>query len=326
MALREPVELPERTVTSSASVGISVFPDDGQTAEELLRNADAALYRAKELGRNAYLFYSPELTARAARRLSLEHNLRRALAHDEFVLHYQPQFDARSGSFTGMEALLRWQSPTLGLVLPEHFIRVAEESQLIEAIGDWVINQACRQARSWLDAGLRPLRIAINVSGRQIPDDRLITHIRAALCEFRLYPEQIQFEIELTETVLVAIEPSRAVLSALRDLGLTIAIDDFGTGYSSLSMLQHLPIDRIKICQDFVRGIPADNDSQTIVEAILALGLALNKNIIAEGVETEVQLAFLRDHGCNEIQGHLFGKAMQADQVARYLRHPAIPP
>ncbi|MBL6749330.1 MAG: EAL domain-containing protein, partial [Nevskia sp.] len=267
-AVRQPITVDGRSLTSSASVGISIYPDDGKTAEALTRNADAALYRAKDRGRNSCQFYSPELTAKATARLAMEHDLRRALARDELVLHYQPQYDVVSGRLSGLEALLRWNDPELGLVMPDRFIPIAEESQLIEALGDRVIDEACRQARAWLDAGLRPVRTAINVSGRQILHDHLAEKVEAALAANRITASEAQLEIEVTETVLLSIKPSRQVLERLRALGVKIVVDDFGTGYSSLNTLRHLPVDAIKIAQVFMSGVPNDPDSNAIVSAV----------------------------------------------------------
>ncbi len=318
-AVRRPIALDGREIATSASIGISLFPDDARSAADLARAAAAAMFRAKERGRNTFEFYTAELTARAMDSLALENGLRRALAHSEFLLYYQPQIELVSGRLVGLEALLRWRHPEQGLVAPERFIAVAEESGLIEAIGDWVIRQACAQARAWLDQGLRPGRIAINVSGRQMLYDRVFDTARAALRDNALPAEGGDIELEMTETVLQSVEHSVEVLERLRELGVQVAIDDFGTGYSSLSHLKHLPVDALKIDQLFLRNIPEDADNRAITAAIVSMGHSLGLRVIAEGVESEGQLAFLRMQGCDEVQGNLFGAAVPAEVIARRL-------
>jgi len=317
--IAQPVSLDGKEVVISASIGIAVYPDDADSAEGLTKSADAAMYRAKERGRNRYEFYTPEITALALERLSLENGLRRALSHEELELYYQPQMEVATGRITGVEALLRWRHPVEGLILPERFIRVAEESGLITVIGDWVIRQALKQRRRWLDQGLPPLRIAINVSVGQIVHDHLPETMQAALRESGIQPGDARIELEITESVMQTMEQSAGVLRRLRALGIRIAIDDFGTGYSSLSLLKHLPIDTLKIDRLFVRNVPDDTDSRAIAAAMISMAHTLGLHVVAEGVETEGQFAFLRERGCDEAQGHLLGAAAPAEVITRML-------
>ena len=323
----EPMLLEDRMVATSASVGIAIFPDDATTPVDLTRAADAALYRAKADGRHTFGFYTEELTRISAERLAIETRLRQAIDASELRLHYQPQFDMASGRLLGFEALVRWQHPDEGLLMPSRFIAVAEQSSLIEAIGDWVIREACRQARQWLDSGLQPRRIAFNLSGRQFLYDHVAETIGQAMrvscldgvdCEVRL-------EVEVTETVLHAGTGTRSAdtLQALRQMGVRVAIDDFGTGYSSLAVLKHLPIDALKIDQLFVRGLPDDADSVAICRAIVSMAHSLGLHVIAEGVETTAQRDCLQGFGCDEQQGWLTGRAMPPEDVAALLREAA---
>ncbi|MBT9502326.1 MAG: EAL domain-containing protein [Burkholderiaceae bacterium] len=322
--ITRPLTLAGRDIVISASVGIALFPDDADTVDNLTKAADAAMYRAKERGRNTYAFYTSEITDSVHERMAIESGLRQALARDELLLLYQPQFDAATRRLVGAEALLRWRHPERGLLLPDRFIAVAEESDLISAIGAWVIRQACAQARAWLDAGLAPLRIAVNVSARQVLHDHLVETVAEALRVNRLHAGNAEIEVEITESILQAAERSGAVLQCLRALGLRVAIDDFGTGYSSLSLLKHLPIDTLKIDRLFVRNIPDDADAKAITGAVISMAHTLGLRVVAEGVETEAQLAFLHGEGCDEVQGYLLGKPMPPEQLARLL--PASAP
>jgi len=323
--ISRPISLSGRDVVITPSVGIALYPADADTMDDLTRAADSAMYRAKEHGRSTYEFYTRDITERVMERLSLEVDLRHALAHGELLLHYQPQFEPASRRLVGVEALLRWQHPQQGLIEPERFIPVAEQSGLIHAIGTWVIQQACAQARAWLDQGLAPVRMAINVSGWQILHDGLVGTVRDAMRAHGLHSDTTLIELEITETVLQTVEPSAAVLQQLRALGVRIAIDDFGTGYSSLSMLKQLPIDTLKIDRLFVRNIPEDADSRAIVSAVIAMAHTLGLRVVAEGVETQAQLAFLRDEGCDEVQGYLLGRPVPAASVARLLAGDGAP-
>lgn len=293
------------------SIGISLYPRDGRTVDALLKSADSAMYKAKALGRNNFQFYTPELNQRAAERFELENNLRRALERDEFVLQYQPRVDMASGAIVGVEALIRWRSPTEGLILPGRFIPIAEETGLILAIGEWVLRTACAQGVRWQQQGMRPVVISVNISPRQFQQERMVARIAAILEETGLAPQWL--ELELTETLIMQdAERFAAMLNDLKALGIGIAVDDFGTGYSSLSYLKRFPVDQLKIDQSFVRDLATDPDDATLVRAIISLGHALNLRVVAEGVETKQQLDFLRANGCDEIQGY-------------YLAHPTNP-
>ena len=325
-ALAEPVVLEGREVAPSVSIGIALYPDDAQTVADLGRAADAAMYRAKERGRHTFEFFAPELTQIAMERLSIEHDLRRALACGEFELYFQPQVSLPDGRVAGMEALLRWNHPQRGLMPPEQFIPVAEECGLIEPIGDWVIRNACAQLRRWSDAGLMPATMAVNVSPAQILHDHLVETVTAALEESGLPGSAL--EIEVTESVLQSTERSAEVLGRLRALGVRIAIDDFGTGFSSLSLLKHLPIHALKIDLLFVRGLPQDKDSLAIVSAMLSMAHDLRLDVVAEGVETDAQRLCLQALGCRLVQGHLYGAAQPAREASRWVRSQGavVPP
>ncbi|MFZ5509261.1 MAG: EAL domain-containing protein [Pseudomonadota bacterium] len=317
--ISRPLLLEGREVTTSASIGISICPDDATAAEDLIKAADAAMYRAKDRGRHTYDFYTADLTRKVVEQFALEVDLRQALARGEFELRYQPQVALSSGRLVGVEALLRWRHPERGLLLPHQFIAAAEESGLIEPIGAWVIEQALAQAAAWAAAGLPSLRVAVNVSGRQMLDGRFGDVLDAALRRHAVAPDRVQLEIEITESVLLSVERSAGVLQRLKARGVIIAIDDFGTGYSSLSHLKHLPIDTLKICQTFIHGIPGDADSRAIAAAVVSMGHSLGLRVIAEGVETREQLDFLRRQGCDEVQGHLVSEPVAAQTVENLL-------
>ena len=302
----------------SLSMGISVYPDDGLDVDEVLQNADTAMYHAKACGRNNYQFFRADMNARAVRRHFLEAGLRRALKQGEFRLHYQPQMDLASGTMTGAEALIRWHDPTLGVVCPGQFVPIAEECGLIIPIGRWVLREACRQVRSWLDAGLRPAPVAVNISAVEFRQKGFLEGVALILDETGLAPAYL--ELELTESILMQdAEASASVLETLKTMGVKLAIDDFGTGYSSLSYLQRFPIDTLKIDRSFVRDIITDADAATIVSAVIGMGRNLQQRVIAEGVETSEQLAFLRAHQCDEGQGFLFSRPLSAEDFGRLL-------
>jgi diguanylate cyclase len=304
-AIAHPLRWSDIDLHTSASIGISVFPDHGATAEDLLQNADAAMYQAKKCGRNCHRLFEPSMNTFARERLELENGLRRALTEHEFVLHYQPKVDVRSGGIESAEALIRWRHPTRGLIAPAEFIPLAEESGLIVPIGEWVLREACRQAFAWQAAGLRPLRVAVNLSALQFKQARLVDVIRSALDEARL--EARYLELELTESaVMEDAEQSIETLRKLSELGVRIAVDDFGTGYSSLSYLRRLPLDRLKIDRAFIRDVATSRDDVAIVRAIVSLAHNLHLKVIAEGVETPEQLAFLNELGCDQYQGYHF--------------------
>lgn len=310
--MSEPFTLDGREIFVTVSVGIALYPFDGDRHGALLKNADTAMYRAKEHGRNNYQFYTAEMSARAMERLALENNLRRALDRDEFLLHYQPQVRSDSGEVVGYEALVRWNHPELGLVSPGEFIPLAEETGLIVPIGEWVLRHACRQARAWRDAGRGGLRVAVNLSGRQLRQQNLVEVVRQVLDETGLSPDGL--ELELTESSIMHKDQlTRSTLWALHEMGIRLSIDDFGTGYSNLGYLKRFPIDTLKIDRTFVRDIPADPDDAAIAMAIIAMAHNLKIDVVAEGVETEEQRSFLRERGCDIIQGYLVGRPAPAD-------------
>lgn len=317
--LGTPFILSEREVYVSPSIGVALYPDDGQSADELLRSADTAMYRAKELGRNAYQFYTADMNARMNQRLTLESHLRRVIERDELALAYQPKADLKTGQFCGMEVLLRWKSAELGDVSPAVFIPVAEETGIIIAIGEWVMREACRQGRCWLDEGVLQGRIAVNVSGRQFDSGDLIEMVDRVLAETGFPAGHL--ELEVTESTIIR-DPEKAivVLAALGERGISVSIDDFGTGYSSLNYLKRLPIHTLKIDRSFVNDIGADRDGEAIVKAVIAMAHSLGLNVVAEGVETTEQAGFLREFGCNILQGYLFSRPLLIEAMEKWVR------
>ena len=307
----------------TASIGISTYPDDSADMQGLLKNADIAMYRAKEQGKNNYQFYSALMNIHTVERLALESGLRRALERNEFLLHYQPKVDIGSGRLTGMEALVRWQQGARELIPPEQFIALAEETGLIVPIGEWVLKTACARNQFWREQGLPRLRMAVNLSARQFAHENLLQDVAKALNETGLDPAALEFEI--TESMVMH-DPERAVnlLSRLKDMGIHLSIDDFGTGYSSLSYLKRFPLDSVKIDSSFIRDIPGDADDAAITRAIIAMAHSLRLKVIAEGVETEEQLSFLREHGCDEMQGYLFSKPLPEDEFLRLLQNNVV--
>lgn len=295
----------------TVSIGIATFPANGEDTSIILRNAGAALYRAKQQGGNNYQFYAADMNAQAVKRLALESSLRRAIENQEFVTYYQPVVNLTSSEVLGSEALVRWAHPEFGILPPAKFIGLAEDTGLITEIGDFVLREACRQAREWQDEGLGRLRIAVNISARHFQQAGFVERIMEILLETRLDPGCL--DLELTETsIMDNAQKAAAVLSDIRGLGVRVSIDDFGTGYSSLSYLKTLPIDNLKLDQSFVKGATTDPDDAALVMAIVTLAHNLRLNVIAEGVETEDQLAFLRLLRCDEGQGYLFGRPVPA--------------
>jgi diguanylate cyclase (GGDEF)-like protein len=322
-ALQPSFHLEEREVYLTASIGISLFPSDGEDSATILKNAGAALYRAKQMGGSNYQFYTAGLNAQALKRLALDTSLRRAVEKEEFITYYQPVVNFASGEIVGLEALVRWQHPDLGVLLPAEFISLAEDTGLITTIGDWVMREACAQTRKWQRNGHRNLRIAVNASARQLRRADFSERVMQILRETGLDPGCL--ELELTETsIMENAESAAKLLSELRRMGVKIAIDDFGTGYSSLSYLKHLPIDILKLDQSFVSGATSDADDAALVIAIVTLAHNLRLRVIAEGVETEEQLAFLRLLRCDEGQGFFFGKPAPAAIVESVMAGPGF--
>lgn len=311
--LRRPFTIDGREFYVTGSLGLTFYPHDSSDVDELLRNADVAMYRAKEMGRNTFQFYAAEMMAQAQERLNIEHALRRAIERNEFMLHYQPVVELEGGKVVGAEALLRWRHPERGMVSPAKFIPFAEESGLIVPIGEWALRTACAQCREWERAGLGKLRVSVNISARQFQRPDLFSTIANALRETKLPAERL--ELELTESLLMQ-NPEAAIanMKRLSDMGVQLSIDDFGTGYSSLSYLKRFPIDRLKIDRSFVSGIPKDTNDIAIATAIIAMAHKLDLNVVAEGVETADQLAYLRNHDCDVIQGYFFSPPLPNDE------------
>ena len=307
-------DLPGHELFATASVGVSLFPLDGEDCQTLLKNAGAALYKAKRSGGANYQFYTADMHALATKRLELESNLRRAIQNEEFLLHFQPRVSVDSLAITGVEALVRWQHPQLGLISPSEFIPLAEDTGLIVPIGEWVLRTACLQGQRWRDQGFAPVQIAVNISARQFHDQDLAQTVIRILEETGLSPRYL--ELELTESsIMQDAEFAAEMLSRLKSMGINISIDDFGTGFSSLASLKRLPIDALKIDQSFVMEATSDPDDAALVMAIITLAHNLRLKVIAEGVETEDQLRFLQLLRCDEIQGYFFSKPLPADKL-----------
>ena len=311
-AVLAPYAIANHDLHVSASIGISVYPDDGEDAETLIKSADTAMYHAKENGRNNCQFFRHQMNVRAVERQVIAAGLRQALDRQEFVLFYQPTVMLETGAITGVEALIRWQHPDRGLILPDQFIPIAEETGLIEPIGKWVLREACRQARTWIDAGLKLNHLSVNMSAAEFRSPGYYEAVRAVLTETRLEPHRL--ELELTETAMLHnVDATSTVLHALNSMGIRIAIDDFGTGYSSLSHLRQFPISTLKIDQSFVENVGTDAGDAAIVGAVIAMGQRLMLRVVAEGVETGAQLRFLQALGCVEGQGYYFSRPLPAD-------------
>jgi diguanylate cyclase (GGDEF)-like protein/PAS domain S-box-containing protein len=321
-ALGRPHRIDQLELHVSGSIGITTYPEDGENAEALLKNADAAMYRAKDCGRNNYQFFKTEMNRYAIERHGLESDLHRALERQEFVLHYQPKVELLTGAITGVEALLRWRHAKHRLILPSRFIPIAENSGLIVPIGKWVLEEACRQAKAWEGAGSAPMSIAVNVSPVELRAKGFVAGVRQILSETGLAARRL--ELEITETFLMQ-DPLRTgmVLDELKAMGVRLALDDFGTGYSSLSFLKRFPIDTLKIDHSFVRDLATDSEDASIVSAVVDMGRNLHMQVVAEGVETFEQCTFLKRHQCPEAQGFYFGKPMLPRAVARLFATPA---
>jgi PAS domain S-box-containing protein len=317
--LSRPFVLGQHEIGMSASIGIAVCPADGKDVEQLLGNADVAMYHAKEQGRNNYQFYSRAMNAEAFQKLSLESNLRRALEREEFILYYQPLVSVASGAVVGAEALIRWRHPEMGMVSPLEFIPLAEETGMIAPISEWVLNEACRQAAKWRHITAQLVKVSVNLSGVNIRQDTMPQIVARALATSGLEPRRLK--LELTESVLMRdAESTLVALKKLNDMGVQLCIDDFGTGYSSFSYLRRFPLHTLKIDRSFVRDVPGHEDVAAITGAIIAMGHSLKLNVVAEGVETQPQLDYLREIGCDEYQGYLFSAAVPAQQFEDLLR------
>jgi EAL domain-containing protein (putative c-di-GMP-specific phosphodiesterase class I) len=308
----------------TASIGISIYPGNGTDEQTLIKNADIAMYFAKEEGRNNYQFYSKDIQSLSNKRFSIETNLRRALERNELSLKYQAKVDFKTGMITGVEALLRWKNLSIGLITPTQFIPVAEETGLIVPIGRWVMKTACAQNVAWQRQGLPPVCMAVNLSLRQLIDDNLLEDIKAALDDSGMAPNLL--ELEITESMVMH-NPPRLIelLTNIKKLGVRLAIDDFGTGYSSLAQIQHFPIDTLKVDRSFIRNLAQDSENQAITQAIITMGKTLKLTVVAEGVETQEQKDFLRDLICDEMQGFYFSKPIAPDQFGDLLRNNNIP-
>lgn len=314
-----PMKIGQYEVVITPSIGISVYPNDGKTVDDLLKNADIAMYYAKETGRRCFKFYSESLNAKALERLELEESMRIALKKDQFELYFQPQVDLETRRIASVEALIRWNHPQMGLISPAEFIPIAEESGLIIEIGDWVLKSACRQAKQWEDIGL-PCRVGVNLSSLQFKQSGFIENVRQILDHSRLSPQLL--ELELTESVIMSdVDENIGRLNALKSMGITLAVDDFGTGYSSLSYLKRFPIDTLKIDRSFVTDIAVDEDDEAIVSAIIALASTMKLGVIAEGVETEGQLDILKNYHCSLIQGYFFSRPLNVDDFTTLLKN-----
>jgi diguanylate cyclase (GGDEF)-like protein/PAS domain S-box-containing protein len=318
-ALAVPHIIDNQSLDMNVSIGVSTYPIDGLDAETLIDKADTAMYEAKEHGRNDYLFFQADMHARLTERHLLEADLRYALGRCEFVLHYQPKFNLVSGEITGVEALLRWTHPARGMVSPAQFIPIAEECGLIVPIGRWVLLEACKQSRTWIDEGLGVVPVAVNVAASEFQDKDFLSRVRAVLIATGVEPANL--ELEMTESALmVDAESTLVVLGGLKAMGVQLAIDDFGTGYSSFTYLRRFPVDALKLDQTFVQEITAKQGDANIVTAMIDIGKSARLRVIAEGVETREQLAFLKRHGCTEGQGYYLGRPVAADQASRLLQ------
>jgi len=324
-AIARPLQIEGYDFFLSCSIGVAVYPNDGADPESLLKHADIAMYRAKEMGNNNYQFYTAAMNERALERLRIEGDLRNALERKELLLYYQPQVDLRTGRMVGMEALIRWKHPQLGMISPTRFINLAEETGLIVQMGAWVMHTACEQNKTWQRMGLGYLRMSVNLSTRQFFQQNLVQQVAKVLEDTGLAPHYL--EIELTESlVMTDVELAVGILNDLKSIGVQLSIDDFGTGYSSLAYLKSFPIDALKIDQSFVRDITVDQDDAAIVASIISLAHNLRLQVIAEGVETQEQLSYLQRHRCDEMQGFYFSEPVAAADIEILLREGKVLP
>lgn len=316
--LQKPLVLAGQTFTLSMSIGIALYPQDGVEADDLLKRADTALYVVKSRGRNSYEFFDPTMEAKTLERILMENELRKAINQGHFDIYYQPKTDLATGKLTGMEALVRWIHPELGVIPPNRFIPIAEETGMIIELGEWILRQACRQNKEWQNEGFPPLKVSVNLSARQLHQKNLTEVIETILKETGLEPKWL--ELEITESILVKLDEAIDTLQAVRQSGVQISIDDFGTGYNSFSYIKHLPIDTIKIDSSFIQDIHQNQESQAIVKAIVTIAESLNLNVIAEGVELLDQVAALSENGCDQGQGYLFSKPLPTKDFKQYLQ------
>ncbi|GED59355.1 EAL domain-containing protein [Brevibacillus formosus] len=315
--LQRPFELDGHVFNVSCSIGIALYPQDGDNPEDLLKRADTALYTVKSRGKNGYDFFDPTMEAKSLERILMENEMRKAIEQEQFQIYYQPKIDIATSAMTGMEALVRWVHPELGIIPPNRFIPIAEETGMILALGEWILKQACKQNKIWHDQGYT-LKVSVNLSARQIYQKDLVEMIKDILQETNLSPNWL--ELEITESIFVKMEEATAVLQQIRDIGIQISIDDFGTGYSSFSYIKSLPVDTIKIDASFIRDIHHNQESQAIVKAIVTIAQSLNMNVIAEGIELHDQVAALKENGCDHGQGYLFSKPLPTDDFDQLLR------
>jgi diguanylate cyclase (GGDEF)-like protein len=317
-SLESPFSLKKRTMFASVNIGISIYPNDGDNAKALISTAYTALQRARELGKNSYQFYAADLTKKAFDRMAMENDLQLALKNKEFVLHYQPQFDLQTGTITGVEALMRWQKPGGDLMYPKSFISLMEETGLIVELGELALNMACSQNKSWQKAGLKPIRVAVNISARHFHEQDIPHLVSRVLEDTQLEPKFL--EIELTESIFLKnLERSIKSLKVLSGMGVSISIDDFGTGYSSLSYLKYFPISKVKIVEPFIASVSFHPTDEVIARAIIALSHSLNMKVIAEGVEKRDQISFLRSLNCDEVQGNIISRPLANAELAKFL-------
>ncbi|NRS50552.1 bifunctional diguanylate cyclase/phosphodiesterase [Brevibacillus sp. HB2.2] len=315
--LQRPFELDGHVFNVSCSIGIALYPQDGDNPEDLLKRADTALYTVKSRGKNGYDFFDPTMESKSLERILMENEMRKAIEQEQFQIYYQPKIDIATSAMTGMEALVRWVHPELGIIPPNRFIPIAEETGMILALGEWILKQACKQNKNWHDQGYT-LKVSVNLSARQIYQKDLVEMIKDILQETKLSPHWL--ELEITESIFVKMEEATAVLQQIRDIGIQISIDDFGTGYSSFSYIKSLPVDTIKIDASFIRDIHHNQESQAIVKAIVTIAQSLNMNVIAEGIELHDQVAALKENGCDHGQGYLFSKPLPTDDFDQLLR------
>jgi diguanylate cyclase (GGDEF)-like protein len=316
-----PLEVKDQEFFITPSIGISIYPTDGNDEETLIKNADTAMYVAKGHGKNKFQYYAANLNVNSIQMMELENGLRKALEQNQLVLHYQPQVELTTGNIVGIEALLRWQHPKLGLISPSTFIPLAEETGLIVPIGEWVLKTACKQNKAWQDAGVQSVPIAVNISVRQLQEDHFVDYVVNVLDQAGLNPKYL--ELEITESIMQNIDESMIILNQLKEYGVNLSIDDFGTGYSSLSYLRHLPIDKIKIDKSFVDDILYHTTQGVMARTIIDMGNHLQFSVIAEGIEQKEQVEFLQQNECNIGQGYFFSRPLTVDQMEEYLINAA---